>query len=584
MRITWVRCVTQVFFLIWFLWFCVTASVNETAAAQWPLNFFLNLDPLAALGVLLSTGFWPINFYLALVPVAATLILGRIFCGWICPLGTLQHFVGWVGQLGAKESAKQARRSPSRLMRLKYYALLLFLASAAAGWIFGGKGILFLSILDPLTLLHRGINQGILPLIGERTPVFPVRAHFAQGGFLICATLCGVLLAGLWRPRFFCRYLCPLGALYGLTARTALWRVGRTTPTCAACRRCDAHCEGACAPSSRIRWQECVLCMNCLYACPDGTIAYRTQRSAAGEDRSVDLTRRGIVVSILAGLFAPPFRRAGRHPTPDLVRPPGSEPESDFLARCIRCGQCMRVCPVNLLHPAIAEGSWVSFWTPVAKPSLAAGGCLLDCVACGYACPTGAIRTLSVAEKNGLGRYSARGPVRIGLAFVDRNRCLPWGFRRSCLVCQEVCPVTPKAIVIDESFEVLNDSELRVRRGDPLTLVLAGDGLQLPTAVVGELYCRLNNSQDARPRRIVDFNSQTISIDPKDPWESTPSPGTRVEVGILLRRPIVAPERCVGCGACEHACPLPGKRAIRVFAVNESRSPEHAVVLQPGST
>ena len=84
-------------------------------------------------------------------------------------------------------------------------------------------------------------------------------------------------------PALLLPVCCPLGALFGVLGRFALWRIGKTKPECTQCKLCEANCEGGCEPAGQIRIHECVLCMNCLDECRHDLIAFRTAPSATGE-------------------------------------------------------------------------------------------------------------------------------------------------------------------------------------------------------------------------------------------------------------------------------------------------------------
>ena len=175
-----------------------------------------------------------------------------------------------------------------------------------------------------------------------------------------------------------------------------------------------------------------------------------------------DLSRRGFIVAgsglLLASLWGV-GGLAGTGRDASLIRPPGSLDEDRFLARCIRCGQCMRICPANIIHPALLEAGVQGLWTPAINYRLSRSGCQPNCIACGQVCPTAAIRPFSLDEKQGAGDFAAQGPIRMGTAFVDRGRCLPWAMDRPCLVCHELCPVSPKAIFTRTAFETIRDGE-----------------------------------------------------------------------------------------------------------------------------
>ena len=223
-----------------------------------------------------------------------------------------------------------------------------------------------------------------------------------------------------------------------------------------------------------------------------------------------DLGRRRVIFAGLSGLFFYLFaRRSGdldRNFRKEVVRPPGSVAEAEFLERCIKCDQCIRVCPTNVLQPALFESGVEGIWTPIMNMRM--GYCELNCILCGQVCPTGAIQRIGLPQKLGIGEYADLGPVRSGTAFFDRGRCLPWAMDTPCVVCEEVCPTSPKAIFARQ-VEIVN------RRGER----------------------------------------------------------------VVLRRPHVDPERCTGCGICEHACPVTDLRAIRVTAVGETRSRERSLLL-----
>ena len=151
-----------------------------------------------------------------------------------------------------------------------------------------------------------------------------------------------------------------------------------------------------------------------------------------------DPGRREVVFSAAAGVAAAVLFGTGvarAVPRPGLIRPPGAQDESDFLSRCLRCGECMKACPTFGLQPSLSEAGLEGLWTPVLKSRL--GYCDYGCSACGQVCPSRAIPELTLAEK--------RTRV-IGLAVIDRDRCLPWASDTPCIVCQEMCPIPDKAI------------------------------------------------------------------------------------------------------------------------------------------
>jgi formate hydrogenlyase subunit 6/NADH:ubiquinone oxidoreductase subunit I len=174
----------------------------------------------------------------------------------------------------------------------------------------------------------------------------------------------------------------------------------------------------------------------------------------------LDLGRRALIGSGVTGLstgliFAihPQSRQRAFHPA--LIRPPGSLSEPEFLSKCIRCGECMKVCPTNAIHPTWFEGGLEALWSPVLKMNI--GCCEYECTLCMQVCPTDAIVETTVKEKQ---------LIKIGLAYFDKNRCLPYAYARSCIVCEEHCP-TPKKAIWFQEVEVVNHAGKRLTVKQP---------------------------------------------------------------------------------------------------------------------
>ena len=569
MRIVVARRISQAFFVLLFLWFCLVATVGDAfwQLRGWPINWILSLDPLTALGVVLTTRTLYAPLLWAVAVLAVTFFLGRFFCGFACPLGALNQLAGWLTRRRLPTAARVADNAPGRARGVKYALLAFFLGAAALGSLQTG-------LLDPLPLVFRSVNLAVLPLVDPGRFGINGEGRFYDGAWVFGLILLAILCANAWRPRFFCRYLCPLGALFGLAVRFTPWRIGKADAKgCGTCRRCEESCEGGCRPSGELVLGECVLCMNCLDACPTGRIGFAARPSACGERALPDLSRRGALAAVAAGALAAPLWRVGGAGAlgrdPALIRPPGSLDEERFLARCIRCGQCMRVCPSAVIQPAVTVAGAAGLWTPTLNYRLGRAGCLQNCIACGQVCPTAAIRPFPLDEKLGRGPYAAAGPLRLGTAFVDRTRCLPWAMGRPCIVCQEVCPVSPKAITVGTVFEPVPGGAVSVSDGKGAALTLAAAPVTGRNLGSGDYFLRGAGLPDDTARRIVSLSGASLVLEKPLPDLGQ---GRRAEIVVRLQQPHVDPSRCVGCGMCEHECPVSGLRAIRVTSENESRS------------
>ena len=193
--------------------------------------------------------------------------------------------------------------------------------------------------------------------------------------------------------------------------------------------------EGA-VRDGKHRRSECLLCMDCTGFCPEERVSFGL-RKTTGLDPGVDLERRGLLTSMACGAMMAPVVKIGpvtHEQNPYLVRPPGAVAEAEFLQRCVRCAECMKVCIGRALHPALLEAGPVGLWTPLVVSRI--GYCEYNCTLCGQVCPTGAIERLDLPRKK---------KTVIGLAVFDKDRCLPFAKGIECLVCEEHCPTGEKA-------------------------------------------------------------------------------------------------------------------------------------------
>jgi polyferredoxin/ferredoxin len=603
MRITIVRRISQIFFFVLFIWFCIAATFGQSfwQLRGWPVNWFLQLDPLVALGTILTTGALYSGLLWAMATVVLTVLLGRFFCGWLCPFGAMHHFIGY---LGSRRRSIKEKTSLNRYMggqRIKYYILLVLLGPAVGALVsniisglgsrlsslqvsLGGAFSLMTGLLDPIPLVHRSVNFLLLPFADSPFHLTSTAARHYEGAWLTVFVFFAALFLNLAIPRFYCRFVCPLGALFGIIGRFALWRIGKKTAECSQCRLCDSRCEGACDPAGRIRAPECVLCLNCLYTCGEDLVGYNTFRSASGEIISPDLSRRGFIAASVCGIAAIPMLRIdgklGQNYDPALIRPPGSLPEPEFLDRCIRCGQCARVCPTNVIQPDISRAGIEGLWTPALNMRTGSSGCQMNCTACGHICPTAAIRPISLEEKLGRGAFEQSGPVRIGTAFIDRGRCLPWAMDRPCIVCQENCPVSPKAIFIKENFATVRDGNLDVTEVSGNAILLSRPVLKPNRFDTGDFFVAVEKGGIATRARILSNSQNSIILESQLSTELTAADSRKIMLQVRLQTPQVDPDRCTGCGICEHECPVSGLRAIRVSAEGESRHRRHSLLLQ----
>jgi polyferredoxin len=422
----WLRRVSQGLFLgLWIFLFYTTAHPNFGAI---PPELFLKTDPLATLLTMASAEVWVSAMVWGLLLIGLTLVLGRFFCGWVCPLGTILDVVGvvWHGNKEKELEHDEAWR------RVKYYLLALLCLGALAGGQLVYWG-------DPLVILFRGITFGA------------VLSAPGAGSFLALFLLLVIIgLVGVTH-RFWCRYLCPLGALYGVFARFSIFR--RHLKGCDRCkdldaRECQQHCPVVGSVSRQGRPDECIRCMSCQAVCHKSGITFEPAVPLPSKrEVLVDLERRTFVVTMGAGAvsgFAAANARLGDGKDWRIVRPPMVADPMAFNALCVRCGQCVRSCPTGTLQPLLLEGGFAGLWTPAVTPAV--GGCKDDCNACSVACATHAIPEFGPAREE-------KWTHKMGSVVFASHLCISYaeGAAKPCLKCVEACP--NKAIIVDEAAE-----------------------------------------------------------------------------------------------------------------------------------
>jgi len=241
----------------------------------------------------------------------------------------------------------------------------------------------------------------------------------------------GLVLLG---RRFWCRCVCPTGALFSLCNALRLTE-RRVTDKCVQCGRCLEACSfDAIAADFSTRPLNCASCRTCSGVCPTGAIEFtwRRRHTNGGVATNINLSRRGMLVGLggaaAVGVGVPLAIGSGPATGDPPIRPPGSVPEDQFLQLCVRCGQCIKVCPNNVLQPAGLEHGFNGLWTPQVVADWS--GCEPSCNNCGQVCPTGAVRALDLEEKRA---------ARIGLAEVNCETCLPHAARGACQLCVDEC-------------------------------------------------------------------------------------------------------------------------------------------------
>jgi polyferredoxin len=414
-----------------------------------PADIYLRLDPLLGLSAVLAGKEVIGRALWSLIVLGSTLVIGRFFCAYVCPMGAAIDFLD---PLSSRKKNRQGIKNETSWRKAKLIFLILFLTSALVG-------LSLAYLMDPLPFLTRFYAFFLYPLfitsinllLDLLRPLFDslgwidiAHLHYTQPvfymTFITSLIFAGIIALSRLAPRFWCRYLCPLGALLSLLSPLGLFK-RRVSSECNECLKCQKACPmGAVSqdPKKTIL-PECIQCRTCAGVCPKEAISFpafssaRREATLGGEYAGTAFSRRGFLYSFAGGLSVAFL--AGRTPsTPlqgkhQLIRPPGAVPESEFLRTCIRCGECMKSCLTNTLQPCFWESGLPGLWTP--KMDLRFAPCEQNCNVCGKICPTQAIRSLSLEE---------RTHARVGTAVLRKELCLVWAQDKLCLICDEICP------------------------------------------------------------------------------------------------------------------------------------------------
>ena len=502
------RRISQSFFFCLFLY--ILWSTTYPLKGVFCPDIFFKIDPLIMVITSISERVALRGIVLSLSTVALTLILGRFFCGWVCPLGATIDAVGALKKKGLELNDV----SNKKISRIKFIILAVIT-------IFAITGTQIAWILDPMVIMARFVSLKLIPTITLLTDrlfqyaikwtdfyapiqdlyralkgsVLGVKVSYFSNSILILTLFLFIVGSSFVLKRFWCRAICPLGAIYSIAARWSL--LERIVDKCVKCGACKTHCRtGAIREDMSYSKGECVLCMDCIYDCkPHATrfgMPLLSGTSGKGENDADNsqsgISRRGFLFLLgTSSLFLTGFRYGrGRSikKTDGVIRPPAALKEDVFVDRCVRCGNCMKVCITNGLQPDFLESGISGIWTPKLVPEI--GYCEYLCTLCGNTCPTGAIPRLTLGEKK---------RVRLGTAKIDRSICIPWSQNRECIVCEEHCPIPEKAIKLK-----------REKEGDK-----------------------------------------------------------------VIAKPYIDISLCVGCGICQNKCPARPKRAVKVYPFNAHR-------------
>lgn len=401
------------------------------------------------------------NVGVVLILVALTLLLGRVYCSVICPLGVMQDCVSW---LSGRRKKKKYRFSYSPEGKwLRYGVLVIFVIALILG--IGS----FVKLFAPYSSYGRIVSSLFAPVYQWGNNIL---AYFAErrgsyafydtdiwvrslSTFAIAAVTFVVLCVLAWKNgRTYCNTVCPVGTVLGFLSRFSLFCITIDKSKCNECGLCSRKCKAACinGKEHKIDYRRCVACMDCISTCNHGAISYtlrKPKKSESGnavktkesETAASDAVSRRNFLSATALLAITPAIKAQEkivdgglavieekkipeRGTP--IVPPGAISLSNISHHCTGCELCVSVCPNGVLRPSSRIDSLMQ-----PEMSYERGYCRPECTKCSEVCPAGAIIKISRADKSA---------IQIGHAVWVKENCVVLTDGVECGNCARHCP------------------------------------------------------------------------------------------------------------------------------------------------
>lgn len=419
-----------------------------TAAHAWPWLAKVQLVPAILAGNLAA---------LALI-LALTLLLGRVYCSVICPLGILQDAANWLRSRVMTKKAGKLRfnyspaKTKTRLGVLAVFVVLLalaltqLLAASIAGLLdpYSAYGRIAAQIFAPVANFFNNLLAAWSESRADNYDFYRVAYAVSAPVLAVAIVTLVAVCAMAWRGgRDYCNSICPVGTVLGYLSKCSLLKIEIDTEKCRSCGLCGRACKAKCIDTKAhaVDHTRCVACMDCIGTCRDGAISYtwrRAKRQPAPAPQKADEGRRGFLVAAgaIAGAAAMHAAKTdgGLTPLKDkqparravAVVPAGAVSLSHLRSHCTACQLCIQNCPGRVLKPQMSLEGFM-------QPALdfTKGYCKPECTECSRLCPAGAIKPVSEAQKSS---------IKVGTAVVDPELCLSASQGEKCGSCERHCP------------------------------------------------------------------------------------------------------------------------------------------------
>lgn len=434
--------------IVFICFFVIFADITNLIPAKYfniitSLQFIPSVLKFYDLRTIISAGFVAV--------LILTLLTGRTYCSFLCPLGIGQDISSRIGGRIKKKFRRFGYKKPFTIIR---YSILAVTLAVTILW-----GTYLLVLLDPYSIFGRFMTFFGKPLVillnnfvesilvrfdiyslhhiridGFKPAVYSIPAFF----FL----LVGIL--SLTKGRLYCNMICPVGTLLGLLSKISFLRIKIDEGKCSKCGLCSVGCKSSCIDflKSNVDLSRCVNCFNCIKICPDKAISYGFP-VIKRKTHKTDLKKREFIAGSLAMMFGIPLSVSGQQsktPVPNKpstvkeektcpVCPPGANTIDDFNSVCTACSLCISACPNKVLQPAFLQYGIKGMMQPVMDYHKSF--CTYNCTICTEICPANALKPLVLEAKK---------LTRIGKAIFIKDNCIVKTEKTACGACSESCP------------------------------------------------------------------------------------------------------------------------------------------------
>lgn len=362
-----------------------TLSVLAFTGLFYPVKIF-DMQ-FTALAQRLLVDFSTIAILLFVALILVTFLFGRIYCSTLCPFGLYQEFL----MLFFRHKNRTQQNKPHKYL----------IAAIVFGALIGGTACL-VRYIDPYTLFASTASG----------------AWFGIGVAVLIAVL-------VWfKGRMFCTNICPVGAVLGLISKHAVNKIYMNDNLCVSCGLCASKCPTGSIDfkNKSINNETCIKCFKCLDGCNRNSIRYGIKPI---RETPFNPSRRNLLISgAVVAAFALAVKggidlgKTIAAKIKKVILPAGAGNAEDFANHCLNCNLCVQNCPMKILKKANEN-------YPAVHIDYSDGFCDYDCNKCSQVCPSGAIKRLTLTEKQ---------KTKIGLAIIDENKCV------KCGLCVMKCP------------------------------------------------------------------------------------------------------------------------------------------------